>query len=151
MPQSLANVLVHLIFSTMERHPFLDDADLREEMHRYLAGISKHLECPPVRVGGTENHVHILARQGRTITLADWIKELKRGSSLWVKTKGESLALFHWQNGYGAFSVSPSQSATVERYIANQEEHHRKQTFQEEFRVFMERHKIEYDERHVWD
>src|SRR4051794_3294692 len=103
MPQSLANVLVHIIFSTKERHPFLRDAGLRDEMHHYLGGLSNRLDCPPACVGGTDDHVHILARQGRGISLSEWIKELKRESSLWVKTKGVTLATFHWQNGYGAF------------------------------------------------
>src|SRR5438105_6891089 len=80
MPQSLSNVLIHIVFSTKERRPFLQNAELRDEMHHYLGGISKKLDCPPVRVGGMPDHVHILARQSRTITLADWIKELKRGS-----------------------------------------------------------------------
>jgi REP element-mobilizing transposase RayT len=142
---------VHLIFSTKERQPFLRDAALREEMHHYLAGISNNLDCPALRVGGTEDHVHILGRLGRTITLAHWVKELKRSSTLWIKTRGGPLQPFHWQAGYGAFSVSQSQSATVDRYIATQEEHHRTRTFQEEFREFLRRHRIEYDERYVWD
>jgi REP element-mobilizing transposase RayT len=151
MPQSLANVLVHLIFSTKDRYPFLRDPELRDEMHRYLSGTSENLDCPPVRVGGTEDHVHFLARLGRSISLADWIKELKRVSSLWIKTKDNSLAAFHWQLGYGAFSVSQSQSATVDQYIANQEEHHLTVSFQEEFRQFLRKHGIEFDERYVWD
>jgi REP element-mobilizing transposase RayT len=151
VPQSLANVLVHLIFSTKERQPFLRDVALREQMHHYLAGISKDRECTPIRVGGTEDHVHILAQQARTITLADWTKELKRGSSLWIKTREKVLASFQWQNGYGAFSVSPSQCPEVDRYITNQEEHHRKLSFQDEYRLFLRKHGIEYDERYVWD
>jgi len=151
MPQSLANVLVHLVFSTKEREPFLRDLGLREELHRYLGGISKKLDCPPVMIGGTDDHVHILARQGRTISLADWIKELKRASSVWIKTKAPGMESFRWQAGYGASSVSQSQCKAVELYIANQEEHHRTRTFQDEFRMFLKRHKIEYDERYVWD
>jgi len=151
MPQSLANLLVHLVFSTKNRQPFLCEPELRDEMHRYLAGISKGMECLPIRVGGADDHVHILARQARTVSLADWIKELKRGSSLWIKTKGVAFAQFHWQGGYAAFSVSQSQSAAVERYIAEQERHHRKMTFQDELREFLKKHKVEYDERYVWD
>jgi REP element-mobilizing transposase RayT len=151
MPQSLANVLVHIIFSTKQRRPFLQDADVRADLHSYLAGISRNHDCPPVRVGGTEDHVHILARQARTISLADWVMELKRASSIWCKEKGPALELFQWQAGYGAFSVSQSQSPRVEQYIAGQEEHHRKMTFQEEFREFLKNYEIEYDERYVWD
>jgi len=151
MPQSLANVLVHAVFSTKQRRPFLRDADLRGQMHRYLAGISKSLECPAVMVGGTEDHVHLLGRQSRTITLAEWIKELKRASSIWIKTKQASLGDFQWQSGYGAFSVSQSQRPRVQRYIDAQEEHHRRLSFQDEFRRLLEMHGIEYDEQYVWD
>jgi putative transposase len=149
MPQSLSNVLVHLVFSTKERRPFLRDAKTRQAMHRYLAGISERLGCPPIRVGGTADHVHLLGRHARTVTLADWVKELKRVSSLWAKS--QSLSGFRWQAGYGAFSVSQSQSAEVERYVAEQAEHHRKSDFQQEFRRLLELHGVEWDERYVWD
>ncbi|MBY0521899.1 MAG: IS200/IS605 family transposase [Gemmataceae bacterium] len=151
MPQSLANLLVHLVFSTKNRQPFLQDGELQNEMHRYLAGICKDLDCMPVRVGGVGDHVHVLARQARTISVSDWIKELKRVSSLWIKTKAESLSDFQWQAGYAAFSVSRSQSPVVDRYIAEQERHHRAMSFQDELRALLEKHSIEYDERYVWD
>jgi len=98
MPQSLSNVLVHIVFSTKERQAFLSDPDLRAEMHRYLAGASSALGCSVVTVGGMTDHVHILARQARTITLAGWVRELKRRSSLWVKGTKETGA-FQWQAG----------------------------------------------------
>ena len=118
-------------------------------MHRYLAAVSARLECPVVRVGGTEDHVHVLARQAQTISLADWVKELKRVSSLWAKS--QDLALFQWQAGYGGFSVSQSQSGDVERYIARQQEHHQRVDFQQELRRLLELHGLEWDERYVWD
>lgn len=118
-------------------------------MHRYLAGVSVRLQCPVIRVGGTEDHVHLLARQARTIALADWVKELKRSSSLWAKS--QALESSRWQAGYGGFSVSQSQSDEVERYIARQREHHQKFDFREEFRKLLELHEVEWDERHVWD
>lgn len=149
VPQSLSNVLVHLVFSTKERRPFLADPGKRDAMHRYLVGVSKRLECPVIRVGGTEDHIHLLGRQTRTIALANWVKELKRSSSLWAK--GQELERFQWQAGYGGFSVSQSQSGEVERYIARQWEHHRKFDFQEEFRKLLVLHAIEWDERYVWD
>jgi REP element-mobilizing transposase RayT len=151
MPQSLANVLIHLVFSTKQRRPFLSDPELRDEMHRYLAGIAKNLQCPAIRIGGTEDHVHILARQSRTTTLADWIMELKRASSVWAKTRAQTWDEFQWQAGYGAFSVSQSKASDVERYIAEQEVHHRSQSFQDELRAMLKKHKLEYDERYVWD
>ncbi|MGA2620011.1 MAG: IS200/IS605 family transposase [Thermoguttaceae bacterium] len=130
MPQSLANVLVHLVFSTKDRRADLKGRELREEMHRYLAGISAKLECPAITTGGADDHVHLLGRLSRTTALADWVKELKRASSLWAKTKDPQWGSFQWQAGYGAFSVSQSQSARVQRYIDSQEEHHRRLSFQ---------------------
>jgi REP-associated tyrosine transposase len=151
MPQSLSNVLVHIVFSTKERHPLLLDTKLRVTMHKHLAAVSMQLRCPVIKVGGVEDHVHILARQARTITLAEWVKEIKRTSSLWAKEARQGCPVFQWQAGYGAFSVSQSQSASVERYIARQQEHHRNFSFQEEMRTLLSRHTITYDERYVWD
>ena len=151
MPESLSNVLVHIIFSTKERRPFLRDPAQRVEMHRYLAGISGRLHCTAILIGGAEDHVHLFACQSRTISLADWVKELRRASSLWAKEQGESFRWFQWQRGYGAFSVSQSQRSQMERYIARQEEHHKRVSFQDEFRLFLEKNGISYDERYVWD
>jgi putative transposase len=151
MPQSLAHVLVHIIFSTKERRALLQNPDLRMEMHRYLAGISANLECPAIIVGGVADHVHLLANQSRTIALAEWVKELKRASSLWAKKKNPQWDLFQWQAGYGAFSVSRSQKERVHKYISSQEEHHRQLSFQDEFRKILKRHGIVVDERYVWD
>jgi putative transposase len=136
-------------FSTKERLPFLQDALKRDAMHRYLAGISLRLDCPILRVGGTEDHVHLLGRQARTIALANWVKELKHASSLWAKR--EELSGFRWQAGYGGFSVSQSQSAAVARYLARQPEHHRKFDFQQEFRKLLKLHGLDWDEGYVWD
>lgn len=151
MPQSLSAVYLHAVFSTKERRPFLCDAGLRGEVHSYLGGISKQLDCAPIIVGGVEDHVHVLARQSRTVTQADWVKELKRVSSLWIKQRDSSLHEFSWQSGYGVFSVSPSNVDTVTRYIADQEQRHRKTTFQDEYRAFLKRHGVAWDERYVWD
>jgi REP element-mobilizing transposase RayT len=120
-------------------------------MHRYLGAISVRLDCPVVRVGGVEHHVHILARQGRTITVAEWIKELKRASSSRAKTQAASLRGFQWQAGYGAFSVSQSLSQAVERYIEGQAEHHRGYDFQTEFCKLLDAHGVAYDERYAWN
>ncbi len=151
MPQSLSSVYLHLVFSTKELRPFLRDQAIRDEMHAFLGGISKKLDCPLILVGGVEDHLHILARHGRTITQADWVKELKRGSSLWIKERDSKLSDFAWQAGYGVFSVSTSNVDAVTDYIARQEEHHRKSTFQDEFRAMLRKHQIEWDERYVWD
>ena len=151
MPQSLSTVYIHLVFSTKERHLAFQDPALRTELHAYLGGISKSLDCPPVMVGGVADHVHLLCLFGRTITLANWVKELKRVSNLWLQEKGPAWELFGWQSGYGCFSVSQSNVPKVTAYIAGQEAHHRSFSFQDEFRVLLRKHNIEWDERYVWD
>ena len=151
MPQSLAQIYLHIVFSTKDRRPFLQNADIREEAHKYLGGTCNNLDCPVLRVGGVADHVHLLCRFGRTISVADLVKELKRDSSQWLKTKSPALAEFYWQSGYGAFSVSPSHVELVRDYIVHQEEHHRTVTFQEEFRRLLTKYGLEWDERYVWD
>ena len=117
MPQSLGAVYIHLVFSTKERRAVLADKTLRDALHAYLGGISKTLGCPPIRVGGTDDHVHILARFARTITQADRVKELKRVSNLWLKRQGREFAGIQWQGGYATFSVSHSALERVTEYI----------------------------------
>ena len=151
MPQSLAKVLIHVVFSTKERRPFLRDTVLRAELHCYIGGILKHLDCQSLVVGGVEDHVHGLACLSRTCALSEMVKEVKRGSSLWIKERDPTLAEFAWQSGDGAFSIGFSQIAAVRSYIAGQEEHHRKHSFQDEFRQFLKRYEIAYDERYLWD
>jgi putative transposase len=151
MPQSLAKILVHTVFSTKDRRPFLRDKALREELHRYHGGILGNLDCQPVIIGGVEDHVHLLCALSPTCEAAAMVKEVKRSSSLWLKTKAADLQDFAWQNGYGIFSIGFSQIAVVRDYIARQEEHHRKISFQDELRQLLRRYEIEFDERYVWD
>ena len=151
MPQSLVQIYVHIVFSTKHRKPFLKDKEFRERTHRYLAGICKNLNSPALIVGGVEDHVHILCRLGKTIEIADLIRDLKRDSSKWVKAEQPRLAEFHWQQGYGAFSISPAHVDALNDYIANQEEHHRHESFQDEFRRLCTKYGLEIDERYVWD
>ena len=150
MPQSLSAVYVHLVFSTKNRQPFLRDIEMRTRLHSQLGGISKTLGCAPVLTGGVEDHVHLLARLSRTITQAEWVKELKRVSNLWLKDEYQ-MRDFEWQGGYDDFSVSESNLEQVKRYIANQEERHRKINFQDELRALLMRHRIEWNEEHIWD
>ena len=150
MPQSLSAVYIHLVFSTKERRPFLKDDTVRGSLHSYLGGISKQLGCAPIITGGMEDHVHLLARFGRTITQADWVKELKRVSNLWLK-KEYQIRQFEWQGGYANFSVSVSNLELVKKYIANQPEHHKKINFQDELRLLLKRHHVEWDERYIWE
>ena len=151
MPQSLDQVYLHTIFSTKDRYPFFQTPDLQKELHAYLASVSSNLKCPAIKIGGVADHVHLLTRLPRTVTIADFVKETKRVSSLWLHDRGNEWSGFHWQAGYGVFSVSASMVQQVEKYIINQPEHHRKQTFQEEYREFLQRHQVEFDERYVWD
>lgn len=151
MPQSLAQIYLHIIFSTKERYPFLQDKAFRERLHAYLVGICRNLNCPSLIIGGVADHVHILCRYARGVTVSDLLREIKRPSSGWVKTENPRLSKFGWQDGYGVFSVSPSHVNALREYIANQEEHHRKETFQEEFRRLLNKYGIAFDERYVWD
>lgn len=151
MPQSLSSVYLHLVFSTKNREPFFLNPGIRSEVHSYLGGISKQLDCPPVIVGGVEDHVHLLARMGRGISQSDWVKEVKRVSSVWIKTRCPDMPNFGWQSGYGVFSVSSSNVEAVRIYIAGQEEHHRKKSFMDEVRTLLGKHGVEWDERYVWD
>ena len=150
MPQSLANILVHTIFSTKDRQPFLRDRGLREELHRYLGGILIHLDCPPIQIGGVENHVHLLSSLSRTCEPAAMVKELKRSSTLWLKQRDLKMKDFAWQSGYGMFSIGFSQIEMTRKYIEGQDSHHRTVSFQDELREFLIRHHVAFDERHVW-
>ena len=151
MAQSLSKILVHTVFSTKDRRPFLRERATREELHRYLGGILTNLDCQPITIGGVEDHVHLLCALSRTCEPAEMVKELKRGSSLWLKSRSPDLRNFAWQSGYGMFSIGFSQIKTVCKYIAGQEKHHRKTTFQDEFRKLLGRYEIDFDERYVWD
>lgn len=151
MPQSHAQIYLHLVFSTRERRPFLQDDNTRRRLHDYVGGTCRDLDCPSLRIGGVKDHIHILCRFGRSITVADLIREIKRESSKWIKDKGRGLSQFQCQAGYGAFSVSPSHAGKLTAYIDNQEEHHKTESFQDEFRRLMKLYGIKWDERYVWD
>ncbi len=150
MPQSLANIYIHLIFSTKDRHPFLTKK-INPDLHAYMATVLTNLKCPATLINSVEDHAHILFNLTRTVTVALVVEDVKKSSSKWIKTQGPEFEKFAWQAGYGAFSVSESNTAKVANYIRNQEEHHRKITFQEEYRSFLTKHNMEYDERYVWD
>lgn len=150
MPQSLSRILVHIIFSTKNRKPLLQ-GQIIPELYSYLASVLQECESPVLKIGGIADHVHILCSLSKNYALAKVVEEIKKNSSKWLKTKGEAFQSFYWQNGYGGFSVSQSDTDAVIRYIEKQEEHHRKMTFQEEYRKFLEKYRIPYDERYVWD
>jgi putative transposase len=150
MGQSLVRNCVHIIFSTKNRqaliHPPYED-----DLHNYIGGVCNKLECSTIKIGGYTDHIHILCMLSKKIALMKLLEEIKGHSSKWMKNNNASLKDFYWQNGYGAFSINPSQIDTVIAYIANQREHHSKKTFQEEYRGFLKKYNMEYDERYVWD
>lgn len=150
MGQSLVKNYIHIVFSTKHRQPLIQ-LPVEAELHSYLGGICKKLDCQVLKVGGYTDHVHILCMLSKKITLIKLLEELKSHSSKWIKTKGETYQGFYWQDGYGAFSVNPSEVETVINYIANQHKHHKTKTFKEEYLAFLNKYKVEYDERFVWD
>lgn len=150
MAQSLSKVYVHITFSTKNRQSLIDD-NIKTSLFEYLGGICKGLECNPLRVGGYLDHVHIICLLSRKVPQMKLLEELKKQSSKWIKTKGQGYSNFYWQDGYGIFSVNPSEIDVVENYIINQKEHHKKVSFQDEFRAFLKKYKVEYDEKYVWD
>jgi len=150
MPQSLARLHIHLIFSTKNRERIISDR-VRDSLHAYMATVLQNLGCPPVLINSVEDHVHVLFELARTVAVSAAVEDVKKASSKWIKTQGGEFAGFAWQAGYGAFAVSESNVPTVREYVANQREHHRKKSFQEEYRTFLERHQIAFDERYVWD
>ena len=151
MPQSRARVVLHVVFSTKNRVPFLKEPELRARRHAYMAGGLQNIGCEPILINGVEDHVHLLYNLSRTMTIAGLVEEAKKSSSKWMKEQGAAYGDFYWQGGYGAFSVSQSNVEQVRAYIATQEEHHRKVSFQDEFRALCRKHGVEIDERYVWD
>lgn len=150
MAQSLSKVYVHITFSTKNRQSLIDD-NIKPLLFEYLGGICKGLECNPLRVGGYFDHVHIICLLSRKVAQMKLLEELKKQSSKWIKTKGQVYSNFYWQDGYGIFSVNPSETDVVVNYIINQMEHHKKVSFQDEFKAFLKKYKVEYDEKYVWD
>ena len=151
MAQSLSRLWTHLIFSTKDRFPFLTDECIRRDMHAYLATMLRKYKCETLIVGGVEDHAHSLFALSRIYPIDKVVKEMKRTSTGWVKGTSPKLANFHWQAGYAAFAVSQSNLKDVVAYIENQEEHHKRVTFKDEYRAFLKAHEVEYDERYVWD
>ncbi|MGV8879381.1 MAG: IS200/IS605 family transposase [Sphingobacteriaceae bacterium] len=150
MGQSLVKNYVHIVFSTKHREPLIYPP-VEAELHRYLGGICKNLACYPIKVGGYTDHIHILCMMSKKIALIKLVEAVKSNSSKWIKIKGDDYAGFYWQDGYGAFSVNPSEVDTVIAYIANQHEHHTRKSFQDEYRAFLKKYHVEYDEKYVWD
>ena len=150
MSQSLSSVLVHLVFSTKNREPFITPA-IESELHPYMAKIFRELNSPSLALDGTPDHVHVLFSLARTVTIAELVEEIKTNTSKWIKTKGSEFKNFHWQKGYGAFSIGQSNVEALKRYIHGQKRHHKRRTFQDEYREFLKVYQVLFDERYVWD
>jgi REP element-mobilizing transposase RayT len=140
----------HIVFSTKNREPWITD-DLKGNLYAYMGGILRERKCVLMDAGGMPDHVHLFVAMHQTISIADLVRDVKSGSSLWIHDEYPKRKGFAWQTKYGAFSVSLSMEEKVAAYIRNQKEHHRKQTFQEEFRAMLDRHGFEYDERYIWE
>ena len=157
MGQSLVKNYLHIVFSTKHRQSLIFPT-IEPELHSYLGGILNNLECNPIKIGGYTDHIHVLCLLSKKIALMKLLEEMKSHSSKWIKTKDERLKNFYWQDaclagrqGYGAFSVNPSEVDVVIAYIENQHEHHKNKTFQDEYRAFLKKYNVDYDERYVWD
>lgn len=150
MAQSLVQNYIHLVFSTKHRLHSIDDV-VQPVLFSYIAGVCTNNGCYPVEIGGHTNHIHALFLLSKKIALIKIVEEIKAYSSKWMKTKGDAYKNFYWQSGYGAFSVNPAEVDVVITYIKSQKEHHRKRTFEEEYRAFLKKYGVDYDERYVWD
>ena len=150
MPQSLTLNIVHLVFSTKGRYPFINK-EIRSDLCAYFVGILRKNECNSIICGAVSDHVHVLFILTKNRALKDVVKEVKAGSSRWLSQKDESLGKFKWQAGYSVFSVSRSLVEIVKRYIQNQEKHHQKLGFKEELKKLLQRHEVEFDEKYLWD
>ena len=148
MPQSLALLLIHVVFSSKDRAPFLKP-EIRAELHPYLATVVRNFGCECFLVGGVEDHVHFALGLSRTVTVAKLVEHLKTTSSFWLKTKSPDH--FSWQGGYAAFSVSPPALRALKRYIADQDKHHQKTSFEDELRLLLTKYGVAFDERYLWD
>ena len=152
MPQSLAKILIHLVYSTKDREPWLADDGVRQQLYAYKAAILRdNVDSPALAIGSVDDHIHILLALSRKFAVMKVVEEAKTETTKWIKKQGVQYAGFHWQNGYGAFSVSESNVAQVEAYVRNQAEHHARHTFQDEFRELCRRHGLVVDERYVWE
>jgi len=150
LPQSLSFVVIHVIFSTKDRRPFINDMHA-EKAYAYMAGVARNTGCECYRVGGMADHVHLAIRLSRTITIAGLVEELKTSSSRWMKAAPANLTDFAWQRGYGCFSVGPQDLDALIAYIDDQQRHHETRTFQDEFRMFLKKYGVDFNEAYVWD
>ncbi len=150
MPQSLSNILLHIVFSTKNRIDLIQP-EIEKDLHAYMATIFSNESCPILIINGTSNHIHALCRLERTVTVAHLLEMVKKGSSKWIKTQGNEFADFAWQAGYGAFSIGASNIEALKHYIQNQKQHHQTLSFEDEYRALLKKYNIEFDEKYMWD
>ena len=144
-------LLYHIVFSTKQRRPLLQNDHFREDVWAYMAGIVRNLNGFAIRIGGYHDHTHLLVRIPAKISLSDFVGKLKANTSKHINESRDAVLNFHWQDGYGAFTVSPSQQDSVVAYIDNQMEHHRTRSIQDEFLEILKRHEVKYDPKYVWE
>ena len=150
MGQSLVKNYLHIVFSTKYRQELIHEP-VEKELYAYLGSVCNTMECQPIKIGGYTDHIHILCMLSKKVALMNLVEKVKSHSSKWIKTMGEEYKNFYWQDGYGGFSVNPAEVDVVINYIAGQKEHHSKKSFQTEYRAFLKKYKVEYDEMYVWD
>ena len=150
MSQSLHLLTTHIIFSTKHRNRYLTP-EIRPRLFAFMSGILRNLQCELPTVNGVEDHVHVLCHLTKKLPLMKVLEILKKDSSKWLKAQSGIPPQFRWQNGYGAFAVSPGHREATREYILNQEEHHERETFQEEYRRILSKYGVAFDERYVWD
>ncbi|MBX7172516.1 MAG: IS200/IS605 family transposase [Pyrinomonadaceae bacterium] len=150
MPQSLVKILIHAVFSTKNRSDLIVP-EIESDLFGYMNGIVENNSSKLILANGTSNHVHLLISLGKTLSISELIGDIKRDSSVWIKKQDSQFSNFHWQEGYGAFSVGQTQVNDVLKYIGNQKEHHKQKSFENEMRSFYDKYEIDFDERYVWD
>lgn len=150
MPQSLSSIHIHIVFSTKNRQPLITET-IESELHAYIGGIFRNKGCPALIIGGDTDHIHALCSLSRTCSVAELVEKVKSHSSRWIKTKGDEFKYFQWQSGYGVFSIGQSSVDDLKRYIANQKDHHRRNSYQDEIRLLCRKYRADFDERYVWD
>jgi REP element-mobilizing transposase RayT len=148
MSQSFVQFYSHIVFHTKNNKNLIKE-EIKDELYSYIGGILRNYKSIPIQIGGTSDHLHILCTLPKTMTCADLVEEFKKSSSKWIKSKGLEYNGFYWQDGYGAFSVSPSQLETVKKYIRNQKAHHQKVSFLDEYKSFLDEYGISYEERYL--
>lgn len=149
MAQTVSALYTHIIFSTKNRTQLITTG-IQERLWRYLGGICSDLNCTPIQIGGSADHIHILCILSREVALSDLVRKLKSHSTVWVKATFHEAYDFCWQRGYGAFSVNPQEKDTVIEYIVHQQEHHKNRSFQDELLVFLKKYGVTYDEKYLW-